>query len=63
MRNRVTLEKLRRYRGYALVLAFAVSSLIQWRAPPDVISMSIMALSMYLLYELGLLFAGRLLKR
>lgn len=48
----ISLEKLQRHRGYALILAFLISSAA---TPFDVISMSIMAVSMYLLYEAGLL--------
>jgi sec-independent protein translocase protein TatC len=49
-----SLEKLKRNRGYVLVLIFVISATA---APVDAISTSIMALSMYLLYEVGLLFA------
>ena len=63
MPDRVSLEGLRRNRGFVLVFAFVVSALVQWRAPPDVIVMAIVAVSMYLLFELGLFIAGRILKR
>ena len=67
MPNRVNLENLRRSRGYALILAFVVSTLVEtlvhWRAPPDVIWMAIMAVSLYLLFEAGLLVARLLPKR
>lgn len=66
MPNRVSLAKLKRNRVYALVLAFIVSTfvetLVHWRAPPDVLFMSIMAVSMYLFYEAGLFFAQFFLK-
>jgi sec-independent protein translocase protein TatC len=50
----VSLEKLKRHRAYALILTFVISAAV---TPPNVISMSIMALSMYLLYEVGLVSA------
>jgi sec-independent protein translocase protein TatC len=50
----VTLEQLRRHRAYALIFAFVISAAV---LPPNVIAMSIMAVSMYLLYEVGLLSA------
>jgi sec-independent protein translocase protein TatC len=62
MPNRV-LEGLRRNRAFVLISAFVVSALAQWRAPPDVISMALIAVSMYLLFELGLRLAGFFLKR
>jgi len=67
MRNRITLEMLKRMRGYVLVFAFIVSTfietLVHWHGPPDVVLMSIMAVSMYLLFEIGLLCARFLPKR
>ena len=59
MPNRVSLESFKRRRGYALIAAFIVSTfvetLVHWRTPPDVLFMSTLAVSMYLLYE-GTLF-------
>src|SRR5699024_5028403 len=52
----VTPRKLRSYRPYVLVAVFAVGMLI---TPPDVISQSLLAVPMYLLYELGILAAAR----
>jgi sec-independent protein translocase protein TatC len=60
MPNHVSLEKLRRNRGYVLVLAFIVSAVV---IPHDALSMATMAVSIYLLYEVGLLFARFFLKR
>jgi sec-independent protein translocase protein TatC len=56
----VSLEKLKRNRGYALISAFVVAT----AATPssDAISMSIMAVSMYLLYEASLYSARSFLK-
>ncbi len=53
--TRLSLEKLKRNRGYALILAFVVSALI---GPPNAIWMSTLALSMYLLFEIGLFVSG-----
>jgi sec-independent protein translocase protein TatC len=50
----VSLEKLKRNRGYALILAFVISAAV--RPPSDAISMSIMAVSLYVLYEFGMFF-------
>lgn len=51
----VGLAKLRSSRRYVLVGVFAVSALI---TPPDITSMIMLAIPMYLLYELGLLAVG-----
>ena len=48
----VDLAKLRSSRRYVLVGVFAVSALL---TPPDITSMIMLAVPMYLLYELGLL--------
>ncbi len=55
----VKLERLRKNRGYVLILVFVVSAAV---TPPDAISMTCMAGPMYLLYECGLFFAGMALK-
>jgi sec-independent protein translocase protein TatC len=55
----VSLEKLKRNRGYVLIFVFVVPAAV---APPDAISMSIMAVSMYLLCEVGLFLARLFLK-
>jgi sec-independent protein translocase protein TatC len=55
----VSVEKLRRARGYVLIGIFVVAALL---TPPDAISQTIMAVPMYLLYEGGLVMAGILAK-
>ncbi len=55
----VSLEKLKSNRGYVLIAIFVVAAAL---TPPDSISMIIMAVPMYALYELGLLFARICLK-
>lgn len=50
----VSVEKLASNRGYVLIAIFVVAAAL---APPDSISMIIMAVPMYLLYEAGLFFA------
>lgn len=47
----VDLHKLRNARRYAIVGAFAIAAVV---TPPDVISMTLLAVSMCLLYELGI---------
>jgi len=51
----VTVEKLRSFRGYFIVLAFIIAAVI---TPPDVVSQLALAIPMCLLYELGILAAG-----
>jgi sec-independent protein translocase protein TatC len=67
MRSWVSLERLRRNRGYVLIPAFVVSTLIETlahrHAPPDVRWMSIRAISMYVVFEIGLFFARPFVKR
>jgi sec-independent protein translocase protein TatC len=55
----VRLEKLRDSRRYVLIGCFVVAALL---TPPDVVSQSIMAVPMYLLYEGGLIMARIMLK-
>jgi sec-independent protein translocase protein TatC len=50
----VSLEKLRSFRPYVIVGAFVVGAVF---TPPDVISQSLLAVPLWLLYELGLLVA------
>jgi len=50
----VPLAKLRRARGYVIVGAFIVAAVV---TPPDVVSQSLLAVPLCLLYELGLLVA------
>jgi Sec-independent protein secretion pathway component TatC len=51
----VSFEKLKRNRGYVLVSVFVLSAAV---TPSDATSMTIIAVSMYLLYEPALFFAG-----
>ena len=53
-----TVEKLSKMRAYVLVGAFAMGMLL---TPPDVISQTLLALPMWLLFELGLLMSRILL--
>jgi sec-independent protein translocase protein TatC len=53
----VSLEKLRKARGYVLIGIFVIAALL---TPPDAISQCIMAFPMYGLYEGGLLMARML---
>lgn len=48
----VSVEQLRKARPYIIVLAFVVAAVI---TPPDVISQTLLALPLILLYEIGLL--------
>ncbi|MCC5881298.1 MAG: twin-arginine translocase subunit TatC [Halomonas sp.] len=54
-----TVESLARKRPYIILGCFVVGMLL---TPPDVISQSLLAVPMYLLYEVGILF-GRLVRR
>jgi sec-independent protein translocase protein TatC len=54
----VTIEQLAKYRAYVLVGAFAMGMLL---TPPDVISQTLLAVPMWLLFEVGLLMARILL--
>ena len=53
-----TVEKLKKMRGYILVGAFAAGMLL---TPPDIISQTLLALPMWLLFEIGLLMSKILL--
>ncbi len=55
----VTVEKLKEFRGYFIVLAFVIAAII---TPPDVVSQLALAIPMCLLYELGI-WAARLFLR
>ena len=46
--------RLRKFRPYALLIAFFVGFLL---APPDVVSMTLLAVPVYMLFELGVLMA------
>jgi sec-independent protein translocase protein TatC len=47
----VSIEKLKSFRAYFIVVAFIVAAVI---TPPDIASMLALALSMVLLYEVGI---------
>jgi sec-independent protein translocase protein TatC len=49
--NMASVEKLKEFRGYFIVLAFVIAALV---TPPDVISQLALAVPMCLLYELGI---------
>jgi sec-independent protein translocase protein TatC len=51
----VTVEKLKGFRGYFIVVAFIIAAIV---TPPDVISQIALAVPMIILYELGILGAG-----
>ncbi|MCY7312258.1 MAG: twin-arginine translocase subunit TatC [Pseudoxanthomonas sp.] len=51
----VTPAQLREFRGYALVGVFVVAAII---TPPDVVSQLMLAIPMYLLYEVGIVAAS-----
>jgi sec-independent protein translocase protein TatC len=51
----VTIEKLRQARPYVLVGAFVVGAIF---TPPDVVSQSMLAVPLWLLYEVGILVAS-----
>ena len=53
--NMVTIEKLKGFRGYFIVVAFIIAAIV---TPPDVISQVALAVPMCILYELGILSAG-----
>jgi len=50
----VTIEQLRRFRGYFIVVAFVIAAVV---TPPDVISQLALAIPMCILYELGIVAA------
>lgn len=50
--NIVTVEKMREFRGYFVVVAFVIAAVV---TPPDVISQLALAIPMCILYEIGLL--------
>jgi sec-independent protein translocase protein TatC len=50
--NIMTVEKLKEYRGYFVVVAFVVAAVV---TPPDVISQLALAIPMCILYEVGIL--------
>lgn len=50
----VTVEKLKEIRGYVVVAAFVIAAVI---TPPDVVSQFMLAVPLWVLYEVGILFA------
>ena len=55
----VTIEKLKSFRGYFIVLAFVVAAVL---TPPDVISQLALAVPMCILYEVGIVAARYFVK-
>ncbi len=55
----VSVEKLKAFRGYFVVIAFIVAAII---TPPDVVSQLSLAIPMCLLYEVGIWAAGIFIK-
>jgi sec-independent protein translocase protein TatC len=47
----VSIQKLKDFRGYFVVLAFVIAAVV---TPPDVVSQLALAIPMCLLYELGI---------
>ena len=56
----VTIEQLRKFRGYFIVGSFVVAAIV---TPPDVISQLALAIPMCILYEVGIIAAQLLIKR
>lgn len=56
----ISLSKMKEVRQYVLVGAFVVGAIF---TPPDVISQFLLAIPLYLLYELGLFLAGMSMKK
>jgi sec-independent protein translocase protein TatC len=55
----VSIEKLKSFRAYFIVLAFIIAAVL---TPPDVVSQLALAIPMVLLYEVGILAAGVFIK-
>ena len=53
--NIIGKKKLKDYRGVVLVICFVFGMLF---TPPDVISQFLMAVPMYLLFEIGIIFSN-----
>ncbi len=51
----VTVQKLREFRGYFIVIAFIIAAIV---TPPDVISQLALAVPMCILYEVGIVASG-----
>lgn len=58
--NIVTVESLKEFRGYFIVVAFVIAAVV---TPPDVISQLALAVPMCILYELGILGARWMVKK
>lgn len=56
----MTVQKLRDIRGYVVVTAFVIAAVV---TPPDVISQFMLAVPLWVLYEVGLLLASRIKPR
>lgn len=56
----VSVAKLREIRGYVVVVAFIIAAIV---TPPDVISQFMLAVPLWILYEVGLLLASRIKPR
>jgi len=56
----VTIEQLRKFRGYFIVASFVISAVV---TPPDVISQLALAVPMCILYELGIIAAQIFIKK
>jgi sec-independent protein translocase protein TatC len=52
--NIVTIEQLKAFRGYFIVVAFVIAAVV---TPPDVISQLALAIPMCILYEIGIVAA------
>ena len=55
----VSIEKLKSFRAYFIVLAFIIAAVL---TPPDVVSQLALAIPMVLLYEVGIIAAGVFIK-
>ena len=55
----VSIDKLREFRSYFVVLAFVIAAVL---TPPDIVSMLSLAIPMVLLYEVGIIAAGIFIK-
>jgi sec-independent protein translocase protein TatC len=55
----VTIEQLKSFRGYFIVVAFVIAAVV---TPPDVISQLALAVPMCILYEVGIVAAGWFVK-
>jgi sec-independent protein translocase protein TatC len=60
MTGLISVEQLREYRGYVIVVIFAIAAII---TPPDAVSMISLAIPMCLLYEVGIFFAQMIGRR